>query len=110
MIAATALAAVPPRLVTGRGLASYALLGLPLAMTALPINILLPDYDDVIDRSRPFLESTRQVRPPATGTSLILPILTTRAVAGTQQGNAEKAELNPFTSSGRASTASSTAS
>ena len=40
-LAATPL---PPRLVTGRGLAAYALLGLPLAMTALPINILLPDY------------------------------------------------------------------
>jgi Na+/melibiose symporter-like transporter len=43
-MAATALAAAPPRLVTGRGLASYALLGLPLAMTALPVNILLPDF------------------------------------------------------------------
>lgn len=28
----------------GRGLAAYALLGLPLAMTALPLNILLPDF------------------------------------------------------------------
>ncbi len=44
MASATLAAALPPRLVTGRGLASYALLGLPLAMTALPINILLPDY------------------------------------------------------------------
>ncbi len=34
----------PPPRVNGRGLASYALLGLPLAMTALPINILLPDF------------------------------------------------------------------
>jgi glycoside/pentoside/hexuronide:cation symporter, GPH family len=44
MASATLAAAMPPRLVTGRGLAAYALLGLPLAMTALPINILLPDY------------------------------------------------------------------
>jgi glycoside/pentoside/hexuronide:cation symporter, GPH family len=44
MASATLAAALPPRLVTGRGLAAYALLGLPLAMTALPINILLPDY------------------------------------------------------------------
>jgi len=43
-MASTALAAAPPRLVTGRGLLAYALLGLPLTMTALPINILLPDY------------------------------------------------------------------
>lgn len=42
-MSAAALAAAP-RLVTGRGLASYALLGLPLTMTALPINILLPDF------------------------------------------------------------------
>ena len=44
MASATLAATLPPRLVTGRGLAAYALLGLPLAMTALPINILLPDY------------------------------------------------------------------
>lgn len=44
MATATLAAGLPPRLVTGRGLAAYALLGLPLAMTALPINILLPDF------------------------------------------------------------------
>jgi Na+/melibiose symporter-like transporter len=43
-MSAAALAPAPPRLVTGRGLASYALLGLPLTMTALPINILLPEF------------------------------------------------------------------
>lgn len=39
-------AAVPvsARPVSGQGLASYALLGLPLALTALPVNILLPDF------------------------------------------------------------------
>jgi hypothetical protein len=52
-----------------------------------------PDYNDIIDQSRPFLESTRQIDPPVTGTSLILPIITTRAVAGTQAGNAEKGAL-----------------
>jgi Na+/melibiose symporter-like transporter len=43
-MSAAALPVAPARAVTGRGLASYALLGLPLAMTALPINILLPDF------------------------------------------------------------------
>lgn len=43
-MSAAAFAAAPPRFVTGRGLASYALLGLPLTMTALPINILLPAF------------------------------------------------------------------
>ncbi|GAB4477901.1 MAG: MFS transporter [Burkholderiaceae bacterium] len=43
-MSAAVLPAAPPRLVTGRGLASYALLGLPLTMTALPINILLPEF------------------------------------------------------------------
>lgn len=52
-----------------------------------------PDYNDIIDQSRPFLESTRKIDPPVTGTSLILPIITTRAVAGTQAGNAEKGAL-----------------
>ena len=56
-------------------------------------NVLQPDYDDVINQDRPFLNSTREIRPPATGTSLILPILVTRAVAGTQAGNAEKGAL-----------------
>jgi phage head maturation protease len=56
-------------------------------------NRLVPDYGDIIDQSRPFLESTRKIEPPATGTSLILPIITTRAVAGTQAGNAEKGAL-----------------
>lgn len=56
-------------------------------------NRLVPDYNDLIDRSRPFLESTREIEPPATGTSLILPIITVRAIAGTQAGNAEKGAL-----------------
>lgn len=56
-------------------------------------NRLIPDYDDLIDQSRPFLNSCRKIEPPATGTSMILPIITTRAVAGTQAGNAEKGAL-----------------
>jgi hypothetical protein len=56
-------------------------------------NLLVPDYNDIISRSRPFLESTRQIEPPETGTSMLLPIITTRAVAGTQAGNAEKGAL-----------------
>jgi phage head maturation protease len=56
-------------------------------------NRLVPDYDDLISQARPFLSSTRQIDPPTTGTSLILPIITTRAVAGTQAGNAEKGAL-----------------
>ncbi|MEO8247203.1 MAG: hypothetical protein ABI622_08825 [Chloroflexota bacterium] len=56
-------------------------------------NLLVPDYDDLISQSRPFLGSTRQIAPPATGTSMLLPIITTRAVAGTQAGSAEKGVL-----------------
>jgi phage head maturation protease len=54
---------------------------------------LVPDYDDLISQSRPFLSSTRQVTPPTTGTAMLLPIITTRAVAGTQAGSAEKGVL-----------------
>ncbi len=55
--------------------------------------VFTPDYDDIIDSSRPFLESTKEVRPPASGTTMTLPIITARAVAGTQAGNAEKGAL-----------------
>jgi phage head maturation protease len=56
-------------------------------------NLLIPDYNDIINQDRPFLSSTRQIAPPETGTSMLLPIITTRAVAGTQAGNAEKGAL-----------------
>ena len=56
-------------------------------------NLLVPDYNDIIDQSRPFLNSTRKIEAPETGTSMLLPIITTRAVAGTQAGNAEKGAL-----------------
>ena len=51
------------------------------------------DYDDLINQDRPFLNSTREIAPPRTGTSMTLPIVTTRAVAGTQAGSAEKGVL-----------------
>jgi HK97 family phage major capsid protein len=54
-------------------------------------DVLTPDYDDIINEERPFLSSTRKIEAPPTGNSLILPILTTRAVAGTQ--TAEKADI-----------------
>ncbi len=53
-------------------------------------DVLTPDYDDVINNDRPFCTSTRKVDPPATGTSMILPIITQRAVAGSQ--SEEKAD------------------
>lgn len=56
-------------------------------------NLLVPDYNDIINPNRPFLNSTRQITAPATGTSMLLPIITTRAVAGTQAGSAEKGAL-----------------
>jgi hypothetical protein len=52
-----------------------------------------PDYDDLISAARPFLSSTRRIEAPATGSSLVLPIITTRAIAGTQAGSAEKGAL-----------------
>jgi phage head maturation protease len=51
------------------------------------------DYDDLINADRPFLSSTREVAPPRTGTSMTLPIITVRSVAGTQAGSAEKGVL-----------------
>jgi hypothetical protein len=59
--------------------------------------VFTADYNDVIRTNRPFLESTRQVRPPTTGATMTLPIITARAVAGTQAGNAEKAALTTTT-------------
>jgi phage head maturation protease len=56
-------------------------------------DLLVPDYDDLINNDRPFLRSTRQIQAPATGTSMILPIITQRAVAGTQ-ASGEKGEVS----------------
>ena len=55
--------------------------------------VFTADYDDLINRDRPFLSSTRQVTPPRTGTSMTLPIMTSRAGSGSQAGNAEKGAL-----------------
>lgn len=55
--------------------------------------VFTADYDDLINADRPFLQSTRQVVPPASGNSMTLPIITSRAIAGTQAGDAEKGEL-----------------
>ncbi len=51
------------------------------------------DYDDIINQDRPFLQTTRQVAAPATGTSMTLPIITQRAVAGTQ-ASGEKTDVS----------------
>ena len=56
-------------------------------------TVFTPDYDDLINQDRPFLRSTRQIAPPSSGTSMVLPIITTRAVAGTQASSLEKGEL-----------------
>ena len=56
-------------------------------------SVFTADYDDLINQDRPFLSSTREIAPPRTGTSMTLPIVTTRAVAGTQAGSAEKGVL-----------------
>lgn len=51
------------------------------------------DYDDLINRDRPFLGSTREIAPPRTGTTMTLPVITVRATPGSQAGNAEKGAL-----------------
>jgi phage head maturation protease len=55
-------------------------------------DVFTADYDDLINQDRPFLRSTRQVTAPTTGNSMTLPIITQRAVAGTQAGG-EKTDL-----------------
>lgn len=55
-------------------------------------DLLVQDYNDLITPQRRFLGSTRQIVAPASGTSMLLPIITTRAVAGTQYGG-EKADV-----------------
>lgn len=56
-------------------------------------SVFTADYDDLINTDRPFCQSTRQIDPPRSGTTMTLPIITSRAVAGTQAGNAEKGAL-----------------
>lgn len=56
-------------------------------------TVFTGDYDDLINRDRPFLGSTREIAPPRTGTTMTLPVITVRATPGSQAGNAEKGAL-----------------
>lgn len=47
-------------------------------------DLFTADYDDLINQDRPFLNSTRRISAPVSGDTLTLPVITTRAVAGTQ--------------------------
>ena len=58
-------------------------------------DVLVRDFADLIDAGRPFINSLRQIAPPSTGMSLIVPAITTRAVTGTQ--SAEKADITGTT-------------
>jgi len=55
-------------------------------------DVFTADYDDLINEDRPFLNSTRRISAPVSGDTLTLPVITTRAVAGTQ-GSGEKTAL-----------------
>jgi len=54
-------------------------------------NVLVGDLDDLIDETRPFINSLRELTPPSTGMSLIVPTIISRATPYSQ--SAEKAEL-----------------
>jgi phage head maturation protease len=54
-------------------------------------DVLVKDFDDLIDPGRPFINSLRQIAPPDTGMSLIVPAIQTRAQTGAQSG--EKADI-----------------
>ncbi len=54
-------------------------------------DVLVADFNDLIDPGRPFINSLRQIAPPDTGMSLIVPAIQTRASTGTQ--SAEKADI-----------------
>jgi hypothetical protein len=47
-------------------------------------DVFTADYDDLISGDRPFLSSTRKINAPVSGETLTLPVITQRAVAGTQ--------------------------
>jgi len=53
---------------------------------------LVGDFDELISNDRPFLNTTLEIEPPETGTSMLLPVITQHAVAGTQYGG-EKTEV-----------------
>lgn len=54
-------------------------------------DVLVKDFDDLIDPGRPFINSLRNIAPPDTGMSLIVPAIQTRAQTGAQ--SAEKADI-----------------
>jgi phage head maturation protease len=56
-------------------------------------DVFTADYDDLINQDRPFLRTTREVTAPTTGNSMTLPIITQRAVAGTQ-ASGEKTDVS----------------
>lgn len=58
-------------------------------------DVLVNDLTELILTTRPFLNSLRQIAPPDTGMSLIVPAIQTRAATGTQ--NAEKADITGAT-------------
>lgn len=58
-------------------------------------EVLVRDFDALIRLGRPFIESLRQVAPPSTGMTLILPYLLARAGTGTQ--SQEKADITGTT-------------
>lgn len=54
-------------------------------------TVLVADFDDLINASRPFINSLRRLEPPTTGMSLIVPAIESRGTGYTQ--SAEKADL-----------------
>ena len=55
-------------------------------------EVFTADFDDLITPAKPFVDSLRQIAPPATGMTMTLPILTSRAAAGSQYGG-QKTEV-----------------
>ncbi len=58
-------------------------------------EVLVNDLTDLIRLNRPFINSLRQIAPPSTGMSLIVPAILQRAVTGTQ--SAQKADITGAT-------------
>ena len=48
-------------------------------------NVLTRDLDDLINESRPFINSLRELTPPTTGMSLIVPFIKSRATPYTSR-------------------------
>jgi hypothetical protein len=58
-------------------------------------DVLVNDLTDLIITTRPFINSLRQIAPPSTGMSLIVPAIESRAATGTQ--SAQKADITGAT-------------